>query len=1056
MISKFFIERPVLSNVIAILMILIGGVALFNLAVAQYPDVVPPTVQVTTRYPGASAKTVIDTVALPIEQQVNGVEDMLYMQSYSGADGTYTLTVTFKIGTDLNFAQVLVQNRVSSALSQLPTAVQNQGVTVQKRSTSILLFVTLTSPNKTYDSLFLSNYATINIRDELSRLPGVGNVTVFGAGQYSMRVWLDPNKLQARGLMPQDVVQAIQQQSQQVTAGQVGAPPAPQGQAFQYTLNVNGRLDDASQFENIIVKTGNVGDVIRVRDLGSVELGAQTYSQVFSLNQKPATGIGVFLSPGANALQVEKEVQKKVAQLAKQFPQDIKYDTPFDTTKFVQASIDEVYRTLIEAGLLVLVVILVFLQDWRAMLVPATTVPVTIIGAFAAMAALGFTINLSTLFAIVLAIGIVVDDAIVVVEGAAHNIERGMSGHDAAIKAMDELFAPIVGITLVLISVFLPAAFLPGLTGRMYAQFALVIAATALLSAVNAATLKPTQCALWLRPPVPPEQRNFFYRGFNAVYDRVERGYTRIIGSIAGHARTSVLVALVLIGIAGYGLSRVPTGFIPIEDQGYLLAAVQLPDGAAIDRTQRVLDQVTEIARNTPGVEQVVTIAGISALDNSSSLANAGVAYVILKDWGARGPGEDLRSLVYGLNDKLAVIPEARILVIPPPPIQGIGNAAGFAMQVQLRDGNADYGKLQAVTGAVVSNAQTQSALQRVQSSFRSMVPQFDVQVDRVKTETLHVTTDQIFSTLSSYLGASYVNQFTKFGRTFQVYTQADAQYRLTLRDIENMMVRNSNGDMVPLGTVARITPSVGPSLISLYNLYPSATIIGLPSQGYSSGQSMTLMEEIAAKTLPPGTGYEWTAMSYQEKAVGGQIYFVFALALLLVYLVLAGQYESWYAPISVILAVPLSLLGPMLVLTSLRIENNLYTQIGTILLIALSAKNAILIVEVALEHHIRDGKPVLESAIDAARARFRPILMTSFAFILGVLPLVIATGAGANARKSIGITVFSGMIASTCLAVLFVPAFFVVVQNFENWRKAKNGKAATPQAAPQASGTVH
>ena len=1056
MISKFFIERPVLSNVIAILMILIGGVALFNLAVAQYPDVVPPTVQVTTRYPGASAKTVIDTVALPIEQQVNGVEDMLYMQSYSGADGTYTLTVTFKIGTDLNFAQVLVQNRVSSALSQLPTAVQNQGVTVQKRSTSILLFVTLTSPNETYDSLFLSNYATINIRDELSRLPGVGNVTVFGAGQYSMRVWLDPNKLQARGLMPQDVIQAIQQQSQQVTAGQVGAPPAPQGQAFQYTLNVNGRLDDASQFENIIVKTGNVGDVIRVRDLGSVELGAQTYSQVFSLNQKPATGIGVFLSPGANALQVEKEVQKKVAQLAKQFPQDIKYDTPFDTTKFVQASIDEVYRTLIEAGLLVLVVILVFLQDWRAMLVPATTVPVTIIGAFAAMAALGFTINLSTLFAIVLAIGIVVDDAIVVVEGAAHNIERGMSGHDAAIKAMDELFAPIVGITLVLISVFLPAAFLPGLTGRMYAQFALVIAATALLSAVNAATLKPTQCALWLRRPVPLAQRNFFYRGFNAVYDRVERGYTRVIGGIAGHAKTWVLVALILIGIAGYGLSRVPTGFIPIEDQGYLLAAVQLPDGAAIDRTQRVLDQVTEIARKTPGVEQVVAIAGISALDNSSSLANAGVAYVILKDWGSRGPGEDLRSLVYGLNDRLAVIPEARILVIPPPPIQGIANAAGFAMQVQLRDGNADYGKLQAVTGAVVGNAQTQSALQRVQSSFRSMVPQFDVQVDRVKTETLHVTTDQIFSTLSSYLGASYVNQFNKFGRTFQVYTQADAQYRLTLRDIQNMMVRNSNGDMVPLGTLAKITPSVGPSLISLYNLYPSATIIGLPSQGYSSGQSMALMEEIAAKTLPPGTGYEWTAMSYQEKEVGSQIYFVFALALLLVYLVLAGQYESWYAPISVILAVPLSLLGPMLVLTSLRIENNLYTQIGTILLIALSAKNAILIVEVALEHHIRDGKPVLESAIDAARARFRPILMTSFAFILGVLPLVLATGAGANARKSIGITVFSGMIASTCLAVLFVPAFFVVVQNFENWRKAKNGKAATPQAAPQASGTVH
>src|SRR2546429_6525171 len=554
MISKFFIERPVLSNVIAILMILIGGVSLFSLAVAQYPDIVPPTVQVTTRYPGASAKTVIDTVALPIEQQVNGVEDMIYMQSCSGADGTYTLTVTFKIGTDLNFAQVLVQNRVSSALAQLPQVVQNQGVTVQKRSTSILSFVTLTSPDAKYDSLYLSNYATINLRDELSRLSGVGNVTVFRAGQYSMRIWPDPNKLQVRGLMPQDIIQAIQQQSQQVTAGQIGAPPTPAGQSFQYTFNVNGRLDDASEFEDVIVKTGNNGDVTRVRDVGSVELGAQTYSQVFSLNNQPATGIGVFQSPGANALEVEKAVKAKMSALAAQFPLDVKFDIPFDTTRFVSASIAEVYKTLIEAGFLVLIVILVFLQDWRAMLVPATTVPVTIIGAFAATAALGFTINLSTLFAIVLAIGIVVDDAIVVVEGAAHNIEQGMSGHDAAIKAMDVLFAPIVGITLVLISVFLPAAFLPGLTGRMYAQFALVIAETALLSAVNAATLKPTQCALWLRRPVPLGQRNFFYRGFNNVYDRLEGGYARLIGRMAAHSNVSVIVALILIAIGGSSL----------------------------------------------------------------------------------------------------------------------------------------------------------------------------------------------------------------------------------------------------------------------------------------------------------------------------------------------------------------------------------------------------------------------------------------------------------------------------------------------------------------------
>src|SRR5438132_841247 len=658
MISKFFIERPVLSNVIAMLMILIGGVALFSLAVAQYPDVVPPTVQVTTRYPGASAKTVIDTVALPIEQQVNGVEDMLYMQSYSGDDGSYSLTVTFKIGTDLNFAQVLVQNRVSSALAQLPQSVQNQGVTVQKKSTSILLFVTLTSPDAKYDSLYLSNYATINLRDELSRLPGVGNVTVFGAGQYSMRIWLDPNKLQARGLMPQDVIQAIQQQSQQVAAGQVGSPPTPPGQAFQYTLNVNGRLDDAGQFEDIIVKTGNNGDVTRVRDVGSVELGAQTYSQVFSLNKQPSAGIGVFQSPGANALEVEKAVQKKMTELARAFPVGIKYDTPFDTTKFVSASIHEVYKTLIEAGFLVLVVILVFLQDWRAMLVPATTVPVTIIGAFAAMAALGFTINLSTLFAIVLAIGIVVDDAIVVVEGAAHNIELGMSGHDAAISAMDQLFAPIIGITLVLVSVFLPAAFLPGMTGRIYAQFALVIAATALISAINAATLKPTQCALWLRRPVPPEQRNWFYRGFNSVYERIEKGYAGLIGRMVAHSNLSVIVALILIGAGGYGLSRVPTGFIPIEDQGCLLAAVQLPDGASLDRTQKVMDQVQEIASKQPGVDQIMTIAGISALDNSSSLANAGVAYIVLKEWSARGAGQDLRSLFVGLNEKLSVVSE--------------------------------------------------------------------------------------------------------------------------------------------------------------------------------------------------------------------------------------------------------------------------------------------------------------------------------------------------------------------------------------------------------------
>src|SRR5262245_6784263 len=650
MISKFFIERPVLANVLAVLMVVIGGVALFSLPVAQYPNVVPPTISVTTSYPGASARNVVDTVALPIEQQVNGVDGMIYMQSFSASDGSYSLTVTFKIGMDINFAQVLVQNRVSSALASLPQPVQKQGVTVQQKSTAVLMFASLTSPDARYDSLYLANYATINLKDRLARLPGVGNVNILGAGQYSMRVWLDANKLQARSLTTTDVVNALQGQNQQVAAGQLGMPPAPSTQPFQYTLDIAGRLDQVGQFEDIVVKTASDGQMTHLRDVARIELGAQTYGQVFTLNGKPAAGIGIFQTLEANALTVAGEVKALMASASKTFPPGLSYTIPFDTTTFVKASIDEVYKTLFEAGFLVLIVILVFLQDWRAMLVPATTVPVTIIGAFAGMAALSFTVNLSTLFAIVLAIGIVVDDAIVVVEGAAHHIERGMSGKEAAIKAMDALFAPIVGITLVLISVFLPAAFLPGLAGRMYAQVALVIAATALLSAVNAATLKPTQCALWLRRPVPPERRNVFYRGFNAVYDRLEHGYARLIGGIVRHAGTSVVIALILIGLAGYGLSRIPTGFIPIEDQGYVLAIAQLPDGASLERTRAVLDRVSEIAGKIPAVENVVAISGVSALDNNSTLASAGVAYIVLKDWSVRGKGEDLRSLFQTFN----------------------------------------------------------------------------------------------------------------------------------------------------------------------------------------------------------------------------------------------------------------------------------------------------------------------------------------------------------------------------------------------------------------------
>ncbi len=1035
MISTFFINRPVLANVLAIVMVLIGAVALIGLPIAQYPNIVPPTVQVTTSYPGASAQTMIDTVALPIELQVNGVEGMLYMQSTSTSAGTYTLTVTFEIGTDLDFAQVLVQNRVSAALAALPTAVQAQGVVVQKKSTAILEFVTLTSPDDRYDSLYLSNYATINLVNELARLPGVGNVNVFGVGEYAMRVWMDPRKLYSVGLVPADVIRVIQNQSQQVAAGQVGTPPAPPGQDFQYTVDIEGRLTSPEQFENIVVKTesGQGGRITRIKDIGRVELGSQTYSQTFNLSGRQAAGIGIYQTPDANALDVANRVRAKMQELSKNFPPGMEFRIPFDTTKFVSASIDEVYITLLEAGALVLIVILVFLQDWRAILVPATTIPVTIIGAFAAMSALGFTINISTLFGIVLAIGIVVDDAIVIVEGVTRYIEQGMTPHDAAIKAMNELLGPIIGITLVLMSVFIPAAFLPGLTGKMFSQFALVIAATALISAINAATLKPTQCASFLRMPTPPEKRNIFYRGFNTVYDRVERAYAWLITRMVSRSVVMVLAALVLSGFGVYGIARLPTAFIPNEDQGYVLIALQLPDGASLGRTNASLAEASRIALAVPGVEDVTAIAGVSVLDNSSSLANAGLSYVILKDWGVRGKekGQDLRSIYTRLSRDLLQLTDGAAFVLVPPPIQGIGNAGGFTMQLEQRDGTFDYAKLQATTQAVVDAGNSQSGLTRLFSPFRASAPHLEILVDRIKAESLKVSVGDVFAALSSYLGSTYVNQFNQFGLALQVYVQADSKYRLHPEDALALEVRNAEGNMIPIGSLAQIKPSVGPSLISLYNLYLSSTISGGPAPGFSSGQSLDLMEQIANALMPAGTAFEWTAMSFQEKVVGNQLLYTFGLAILLVYLCLAGQYESWVAPLAVIAAVPLSLLGPAIVLGALGAANNLYTQIGLMLLIALSAKNAILIVEVAREMRTLHGKPIAEAAVEAARTRFRPILMTSFAFILGVMPLVTATGAGANARVSLGLCVASGMLASTCLAVLFVPSFFSVLQRF-------------------------
>ncbi len=1056
MISAFFINRPVLANVLAIVIVLLGGVALVTLPVAQYPNIVPPTVQVTTTYPGASAKTVVDNVALPIELQVNGVEGMIYMQSTSTDAGTYTLTVTFAIGTNLDFAQVLVQNKVSAALASLPQSVQAQGVIVEKKSTSILQIVSLTSPDSTFDSLYMSNYATINLVNELSRLPGVGNTQVLGIGEYSMRVWLDPQKLYTFGLTPGEVSRVIQEQSQPVTAGQVGAPPAPKGQDFQFTVDIQGRLSTPEEFGRIVVKSeqGNGGRILRLKDIARIELGAQTYTMTSKLNGRPNAAIAIYQLPDANALDVAKRVNAKMAELSKAFPKGLTYEVPFDTTLFVNASINEVFMTLIEAGILVLIVIVVFLQDWRAMLVPATTIPVTIIGAFAAMAALGFTVNTTTMFGIVLAIGIVVDDAIVIVEGVAHHIERGMTPHDAAIKAMDELFGPVIGITLVLMSVFLPAAFVPGLTGQMFAQFALVIAATAFISAVNAATLKPTQCAMWLRPATPPEKRNIGFRAFNKVYGKFEDAYAWLIGAMVRRSVLMTIVAFIVAGLGGWGVARLPTAFIPNEDQGYMLVGVYLPDGASLERTDAAMAEVSRIAQATPGVKQVVALSGMSVLDSNSMLANAGVAYVILDDWGARAdkPGQDLRSIVMKIGHDVQSLSDGRAFPLVPPAIQGIGNAGGFQMQVEQKDGSFDYVKLQNATDNLIQQAGTQSALSNLVTSFRAGAPHIRVEVDRSKAETLKVSIGDVFTTLSSYLGSAYVNRFNKFGQTLMVFQQADAAYRTKGEDILKLQVRNAEGKMVPIGALAELHEAAGPPLISLYNLYPSAAIVGGPAPGFSSGEAIDLMDQIANATLPPGTGYEWTAMSYQENLVGNQLTYVFALAILLVYLCLAGQYESWIAPLAVIFAVPLSLAGPAIALGTLGLANNIYTQIGLMLLIALSAKNAILIVEVARESRLKDGKEIVEAAITAARMRLRPILMTSFAFILGVVPLVTATGAGANSRISLGLAVFSGMIASTCLAVLFVPSFFTVLQRIEERRKPRKApKTALPPTAPAA-----
>ncbi|MFO7707856.1 MAG: multidrug efflux RND transporter permease subunit [Desulfobacterales bacterium] len=1052
MISRFFIERPILANVLAILIIILGVVALLGLPVAQYPEITPPTVQVTATYPGASARVVADTIALPIEQQVNGVEGMLYMQSTSASDGTYKLIVTFKVGADLDMAQVLVQNRVATAVPQLPLDVQKQGAVTKKVSTAILQVVNLYSPEGRYDGLFLSNYAWINLRDVLARLPGVGDVLVFGAGQYSMRVWLDPEMLKTFSLDPSDVVSAIQQQNLQVPAGQVGMPPAPVGQNFQFPVNVAGRLDEVEQFENIIVKivTGQGGRIIRIKDVARVELGAQTYSQFCAFDGRESAGLAIFQLPGANALQVADEVAKAMAELSQSFPQGLSYAIPFDTTQFTRASIDEVYTTLYEAAVLVLLVIMIFLQNWRATLVPATTVPVTIIGAFIAMAAMGFTVNMVTLFALILAIGIVVDDAIVIVEGSAHGIEKGLTPKEAAIKAMDELTGPVLGITFVLMAVFLPAAFLPGITGQLYRQFALVIAATAVISAVNALSLKPVQCSQYLKPQTG--KLNAFYRGFNHVYNAFENAYARLVNRVVRRCGLMMVVYVGLMVLTFWGFVSIPTGFIPEEDQGYAIVGIQLPDAASIERTAAVSDQVHKILKEIPGIAHLLTIGGISLLDNSASLPSGAVVYAIYEDFETRGKaGHTQEKVLSEMRRRLAAVQEAVVFAVVPPAIQGLGVAGGFQMMLQLKGAGFDFAKIGQMTDEMVRDGNTQSGLMALNSSFRPGYPVVDTAVDRVKAENVNVPVGSVFGTLQTYLGSYYVNQFNKFGRTYQVYVQADSRYRLEPDDIRRLHVRNAKGQMVPLGTMTDVSFATAPAVITLYNLFPAAPINGMAAPGYSSGQALKIMEDMAAQKLPADMGFEWTGMSFQEKLVGNQAVFVFAIASLLVFLVLAAQYESWTEPAAVILVVPLAMMGTVLALIARHFDNNVYTQIGLVLLIALAAKNAILIVEQGREF-LAHGMPLLEAAVEASRRRLRPILMTSFSFILGVVPLAIAQGAGAASRQALGTAVIGGMLASTLIAILFVPVYYVLMVRLSQWL-AKRKKTGSPE--PVKAGSI-
>ena len=1058
-LSKFFIDRPIFAAVLSVVIVIAGAIAVTTLPIAQYPDIAPPTVQVSCAYPGANASVVADTVASPIEQQVTGVENMLYMSSQCTNDGQYSLTVTFDVGVNLDMAQVLVQNRVNLALPSLPDVVKQTGVSVKKRSPSILLVVNLFSPDNSYDQLKLSNYATINLRDELAQLSGVGDISMFGQQDYSMRVWLDPEKIAARGLTAGDVVNSLREQNVQVAAGSLGRPPVPTGQAFQYTLSTLGRLQDQKQFGEIIVRSGMEGEIVRLRDLiseqrmdtsgvqlGGIDLGAKNQDTLCYLDGKPSVGLSIYQQPGSNALATANRIRERMEELKLSFPDGVDYGIVYDTTPFIDESIHEVFKALRDAIVLVGIVVLVFLQSWRATLIPLIAVPVAIVGTFALMAGFGFSLNNLSLLGLVLAIGIVVDDAIVVVEAVEHHLEHGMSPRDAARKAMDDVAVPVIAISLVLMAVFIPCAFITGITGQFFRQFAVTIAVSTFFSAVNSLTLSPALAALLLRPKA--EQKDiltrvlngvlgWFFKLFNKFFDKASGSYA---WSVSWLLRLSVIVLCVYGGLlyaTYFSFTHVPTGFVPAQDKGYLLVNVQLPDAASLERTNAVMKQIDQIARgdetdrqNSPGIKgiaHVISIPGQSIVQNATG-SNFGSMFIILEEFEERGP--ELNSDVIAQQLRAATfrrIQEAAVAVFGPPAVDGLGNAGGFKVMIQDRSG-AGFGGLQQAADNFAAQGNQRPGLTGLFNAFRANTPQMFVEIDREKCKSMGVALSDVFQTLQVYLGGYYTNDFNQFGRTWQVNLQADPAFRLTVDDIRSLKVRNFTRDMVPLASIADVKDIAGPGLITRYNGVVAATINGGTLPGVSSGQMISTVDNLATKELPAGMTSLWTELTLLQIRAGNTAMVVFALAVVLVYLLLAAQYESLRLPFAVILVVPMCLLCSVIGVAWAKLDINIFVQTGLVVLVGLASKNAILIVEFAKEKRTA-GATAFDATVEACRMRLRPILMTSFAFILGVVPLAIAHGAGAEMRRTLGIAVFSGMLGVTVFGIFLTPVFYFVLE---------------------------